>query len=277
MGVLVLNLAVALAKLVVGWLTGMISMVADGFHSLTDSASNVVGLVGVAVGVRPPDEEHPYGHRKFETLATLLIGGLLAVTALEVLQGLWQRARVGGQPEATRLGFVVMLSTLAVNLLVTVYEHRQGKNLKSDLLLADAAHTRSDVLTSLAVLASLIATRLGYPQLDTVAALVITGFIGWTAFKILRNSGLLLADTAVVPALRITEIALAVPGVESVHKVRSRGHPETGHADLHVQVRPDLRIDEAHSIGHRVAEALRAELGFRDVLVHVEPPVDHGG
>lgn len=270
-----MNLVVALAKLVVGWLIGMISMVADGFHSLTDGASNVVGLVGLAIGAQPPDKEHPYGHRKFETLATLLIGALLAITALEVLESLWHRVRSGGQPEATRLGFIVMLSTLAVNVAVTIFEHRRGKSLGSDLLLADAAHTRSDVLTSLAVLVSLIAAYLGYPQVDVAAALLITGFIGWTAFQILRQSGLLLADTAVVPAERIYEVALTLEGVVSVHKIRSRGRPETGHADLHVQVRPDLRIDEAHLIGHRVAEALRAELGFRDVLVHVEPPEGH--
>ncbi len=274
-GVLVCNLIVGVAKLIVGWATGMISMVADGFHSITDSASNVVGLVGIAVGTRPPDSDHPYGHRKFETLATLAIGGLLAITALEVLRSLWQRLREGGTPEATRLGFAVVLVTLAINLVVTLYERRRGVSLGSDLLLADAAHTRSDVLTSLAVLASLIATRLGYPQLDVVAALVITGFIGWAAYSILRESGVLLADTAVVPASRIADVALAVEGVESVHKIRSRGRPETGHADLHVQVRGDLRIDEAHAIGHRVAAALRSELGFRDVLVHVEPPVGH--
>ena len=273
--VLWLNLGVAVAKLVVGWLTGVISMVADGFHSMTDAASNVVGLVGQAVGARPPDREHPYGHRKFETLATLGIGGLLAVTALEVLQSLWNRLQTGAEPQATRLGFGVMLVTMAINLAVTLWEERRGRRLGSDLLLADAAHTRSDVLTSIAVLASLAATRAGYPEIDVVAALLITGFIGRTAFKILRDSGLLLADTAVVPPGRIREIALAVEGVESVHKIRSRGRPQTGHADLHVQVRPELRIDEAHLIGHRVAEALRSGLGFRDVLVHVEPPVGH--
>lgn len=270
--VLVFNLIVGVAKLVVGWSSGVISMVADGFHSMTDSASNVIGLVGIAVSSRPPDRDHPYGHRKFETLATLGIGALLAVTALEVLRSLWERLHSGGSPEATRLGFAVILITLAINLIVTFYERRQGRRLGSDLLRADAAHTGSDVLTSLAVLASLVATRAGYPQLDVAAALVITGFIGWTAFKILRKSGLLLADTAIVPAARIREAALGVEGVESVHKIRSRGRPATGHADLHVQVAADLRIDEAHLIGHRVAARVRAEVGFRDVLVHVEPP-----
>lgn len=274
-GVLFLNLAVAAAKLAVGAATGTLSMLADGFHSLTDSAANVVGLVGLAVAGRPPDDDHPYGHRKFETLAALSIGALLAVSALEILQGLWRRLSEGGAPEVTLTAVVVMLVTIAVNLAVTTYEQRRARRLDSELLRADAAHTKSDVLTSLAVLASLGAARLGFPQLDAAAALMISGFIAWAAFKIVRDNSSLLADTAYVDAAELEAVALAVPGVESVHKVRSRGRPESGHADLHIQVSPELRIDEAHVIGHLVTAALTEELGFRDVLVHVEPPVGH--
>ena len=104
--VLVLNLAVAAAKLVVGWLSSSISMVADGFHSLTDGASNVVGLIGMSIADRPPDEDHPYGHRKFETLAALIIGALLSLTAWEVLKSLTHRLREGGEPEVTGMGGV---------------------------------------------------------------------------------------------------------------------------------------------------------------------------
>ena len=106
--VLVLNLAVAAAKLAVGWMIDSISMLADGFHSLTDSASNVVGLVGISLAARPPDEDHPYGHRKLETLSALFIGGLLAMTAWEVLQSCFERLRTGSVPEVTAASFAVM-------------------------------------------------------------------------------------------------------------------------------------------------------------------------
>ncbi len=273
--VLALNLAVALAKLVVGWLTASLSMLADGFHSVTDSASNMVGLVAISYAARPPDEGHPYGHWKFETLAALFIGGLLAMTAWEVLEGCVDRLRHGGAPAVTRLSLAVMGSTLAVNVAVSAYEARRGRALASQILTADAAHTRSDIFASLAVIASLLAARAGWPQLDVVAALLITGAIARAAFQILRESASHLADPAVLPPETVREVALAVPGVVGVHKVRTRRGPDGGHADLHVQVRPDLRLDQAHVIGHMVADRLRQELGLRDVVAHVEPPEGH--
>lgn len=273
--VLALNLLVAGAKLCMGWASDSIAMVADGFHSLTDGASNVVGLVAIALAARPPDETHPYGHHKFETLAALFIGGLLALTAWEVLQSCFARLKAGGAPQATALSFAVMGVTVLVNLGVTTYESRRARRLGSELLAADAAHTRSDIYTSLSVIASLAAARAGVPQLDLVAALAITVLIGVAAFRILRGSAAGLADAALLPAQRIGEIALSVPGVRSVHKIRTRGLPGAGHADLHIQVDPSLRLDQAHVISHLVTERLRQELGLRDVLAHVEPPAGH--
>ena len=270
--VLVLNLLVATAKLAVGWLSASISMVADGFHSLTDSASNIVGLIGLSVAGRPPDEDHPYGHRKFETLAALMIGALLAVTAWEVLKSCLDRLREGGAPEATPLTFWVMGTTLVINLGVSTWERREGARLKSDLLKADAAHTQSDVYASLAVIASLIAARMGFPQLDLVAAVVITVVIARAAFQILKANGMLLADTAMLPAEEVASVATEVPGVLSVHKVRTRATSRGGNADLHVQVDGSLPLLEAHRIGHDVADRLKERLHFEDVLVHVEPP-----
>lgn len=270
-GVLVLNLAVAGAKLAVGWLIGSLSMVADGFHSLTDSASNVVGLVGISLAARPPDADHPYGHRKFETLSALFIGALLALTAWEVLKSCFERLHSGSAPQVTAASFVVMVATMIVNLAVTIWERRRGRALASDVLLADAAHTGSDVYVSLGVILSLVAARWGYPQVDLVAAAAITVVIAQAAFRIVWRSAGLLVDPAAIPAQRIREIALAVPGVEGIHKVRTRGRPADGQADLHIQVPPHLRIDEAHRIGHQVVDRLREELAIHDVVVHVEP------
>ena len=272
--VLVLNLGVAAAKLLVGWMIDSISMLADGFHSLTDAASNVVGLVGVSLAARPPDDDHPYGHHKHETLSALFIGALLAMTAWEVLLSCVERLRTGSVPDVTTTSFAVMGVTMVVNVAVSTYERRRGEALRSDVLAADAAHTGSDVFVSLGVVASLLAARWGYPQMDLIAALAITLVIGYVAIGILRRSAGQLADVASVPARSIRELALAVPGVESVHKIRTRGQPDSGHADLHVQVRPDLRIDQAHDIGHQVADRLRRELGLRDVVTHVEPAGD---
>jgi cation diffusion facilitator family transporter len=273
--VLVLNLLVAGAKLLVGWMTASISMIADGFHSLTDSASNVIGLVGVSWASHPPDEDHPYGHWKIETFAALLIGGLLAMTSWEVLKSSISRWVSGGAPEVGVLSFSVMGCTLLVNLAVSFIERRAGRRLGSDLLQADAAHTRSDVYVSLGVIASLVAARFGYPQADALAALIITGFIARAAFEVVQRAAGSLVDAAVVPPERIRQVALAVPGVVGTHKVRSRGGPGGNHADLHIQVNPELPIDRAHVVGHLVADRLAGELGLEDVVVHVEPPQGH--
>jgi cation diffusion facilitator family transporter len=275
LGVLGLNLIVAVAKLAVGGWTASISMVADGFHSLTDMASNIVGLIGISWAADPPDEDHPYGHWKYETLSALLIGALLTMTAWEVLESCVQRLRGGGAPRVLPISFVVMGITIVVNLAVSTWEKSRGKSLKSQILTADAAHTRSDVYVSLGVVASLFAALRGYPQVDALAALLITVVIARAAFQIVQRSAGHLTDAAVIPAEKVREIALTVAGVEGVHKIRSRGHPGGVHADLHVQVQADLRLDQAHVVGHLVSDRLREELDLTDVVVHVEPPAGH--
>ncbi|GAP64434.1 hypothetical protein ARMA_2857 [Ardenticatena maritima] len=273
--VLALNVLVSLAKLLLGFAIGSISMIADGFHSLTDSSSNIVGLIGVALASRPPDENHPYGHQKIETIATLFIGGVLALTAWEVFTNSLERLRTGGAPDVNTLSFVVMVATIGVNLFVTIYERRKAVELNSAILYADAQHTRSDILVSCGVIVSLIAARMGFPQFDVVVALLITLAIARAAYEIIRDSTLVLVDTAVIEPEQIADIAREVPGVISVHKIRTRGREGNVQADLHVQVDPHLQLDQAHVIAHRVADRLREAFGLSDVVVHVEPPEGH--
>ena len=186
--ILFLNLAVALAKIVFGQLSGSISILSDGFHSLTDGASNVVALVGLRLAGKPPDANHPYGHRKFETLAAGGIALFLLLVVVEVAQAAFFRLRSGGAPSVTGASFAIMLATLATNILVVRAERRAAYRLSSELLLADARHTQSDVLTSLAVIAALAGSAYGYPILDPLAAIVIVGFIGYAGFEIARDA-----------------------------------------------------------------------------------------
>lgn len=274
--VLILNLAVAAAKLILGFATASISMVADGFHSITDGASNVVGLVGTRLAGRPADASHNYGHEKFETLAALAIGALVALTAWEILENSIDRIISGGAPNVSSLSFAVMGATILINLAVTTYESRRGRELKSEVLLADALQTRSDIFVSLGVIISLVATQLGFPILDVAMALVITVLIGLSAFRILRHSAATLLDAAALDPEEVRRVVESVPGVESSHKIRTRGQGSGRiYADLHIQVPAALRLDQAHVIGHLVEETLRKELGLTDVVVHVEPPVGH--
>lgn len=272
--ILGLNLAVALAKVVYGWLSGSLSMTADGFHSLSDGASNLIGLVGVWIASIPADENHPYGHKKFETFTTVGIAALLLFVGFEVVLGAVQR--IGGESTSTlqisAASFVVMLITLAVNVGVYTYEFRVGKKLGSDFLVSDALHTRSDILVSLAVIGGLVGAKLGLPWLDWALSLVIAVLIGLSAWEIIKNSAQVLCDAAVLDPSVVVPVVQDIPGVEDCHMVRSRGRSDAVYVDLHLTVDPAMTVGQAHMLAHIAECRLKGKIpGVVDVLVHVEP------
>ncbi|MFQ5878161.1 MAG: cation diffusion facilitator family transporter [Acidobacteriota bacterium] len=271
--VLWLNLLVAAAKLIYGTLTGALSMLADGLHSLIDSSSNVVGLIGTAVAARPPDRGHPYGHRKFEVLAALGIVFMLCLACYEILSGAVTRLTAPGAPRVTALSFVVMLVTMAINGVVSTYERRRGLSLDSAILVADSLHTRSDIFASMAVLSGLTGVRLGQPWLDPVAAILVVILIGAAAYRIVASSLDVLADARVYAPEEIAAAAMEVPGVIDVHDVRTRGLPDHAHLDFHMTVAPETTTSASHEIAHRVIDVIQRRFpGIRDVTPHVEPP-----
>ncbi|HXW05015.1 MAG TPA: cation diffusion facilitator family transporter [Vicinamibacterales bacterium] len=271
--VLVLNVAVALAKLMFGYATGAISIVSDGFHSLTDSASNIMGLVALRAARKPPDAEHPYGHRKYETLAAAGIFVFLLLVVIEVVETAISRLYGSGVPRVGAASFGVMLITLAVNLLVVRYESAQGRRLSSELLLADAAHTRSDVLTSCAVLISLAAVWLGFPQLDPIGALVIAVFIARTGYQIAAETSGILADRVVLEEDDIRNVVMSVPKVMGCHRIRTRGSRDHTFLDLHVWVSGETPLHEAHRLSHVVKDRLMHRYPhIADAIIHIEPP-----
>jgi cation diffusion facilitator family transporter len=275
--VLVLNLAVAGAKLALGYATGAVSIISDGFHSLTDSASNVMGLIALRIAGKPPDADHPYGHRKFETLAAAGIFVFLLLVVIEVVETAFSRFRNGDTPHVTALSFAVMLVTLAVNLLVVRYEAGQGRALKSELLLADASHTQSDVWTSCAVLASLAAVKLGFPALDAVGALVIAVFIARTGLHIGMETSGILADRVVLDEAQIRRVVMSVPDVLGCHQIRTRGTYDHTFLDLHVWFDADTTLYEAHRLSHVVKDLLmEAFPQIADAVIHIEPAPQGG-
>lgn len=277
---LVLNLIVAGGKLTWGLLSHSLSMTADGFHSLLDATSNVVGILAMGHAGKPADHGHPYGHRKLEAIAAMVISFFIFSAAFQILKEAFSRILEGPthtHPTVTLVSYAIMAGTLGINWLVTRYEYRQGVLLNSDLLLADAEHTRSDIYASLAVIASLIATQLNMAWLDTVAALVIVFYVGRAGYRIIvRHMGVLM-DEAVLDPKQVIPIVLAVPGVVSTHRIRSRGLSDHVFLDLHIQVDPDMSLRQAHQLSHRVEEALERHFDGQDnkarvidVLVHVE-------
>ena len=271
--VLILNLAVAGAKLVLGYSTGAVSIVSDGFHSLTDTASNIMGLVGLRASRKPPDDDHPYGHRKYETLAAAGIFVFLLFVVVEVMRAALERLAGGEAPRVTAASFGVMFVTLAINIAVVRYESKRGRELGSELLLADATHTRSDVLTSCAVLVSLAAVRLGYPILDPIGGVVIAVFIAHTGIEIARNTSRILSDRVVMDEDAIRRVVMTVPDVVGSHHIRTRGSSDHVFLDLHVWVNGDTTLREAHRISHIVKDRLMQKYPqIADAIIHIEPP-----
>jgi cation diffusion facilitator family transporter len=272
--VLLLNLAVAVAKIVFGYASGAISILSDGFHSLTDGASNVVGLVGVRAARQPPDEDHPYGHRKYETVAAGAVTIFLLLVVVEVLRNAFNH--LTGRATAVEISaatFLVMLGTVVVNIIVIVYEGRAAQRLASEILLADVTQTRGDVWTSLTVIAALVGVRLGVPALDPIAAIVVAGFIGYSGYQIARATTGILSDRIVIADTDIEGVVLSVPGVLGCHRIRTRGSVDHVFLDLHVWLPADMRLADAHDLSHLVKDRLMARYPqIADAIIHIEPP-----
>jgi cation diffusion facilitator family transporter len=270
--VLFLNLLVAVLKLVFGFLSGALSMVADGFHSALDASSNVIGLTGMHVARKAPDPGHPYGHRKFEALAALAISLFLFITCYEIVTSLVGRLRGEHMVHPRPITFVVMAVGLVINFFVTRYEQKAAHRYRSIILSADARHTQSDIYASIGVVASLVAALLGFPALDLIVALLIAGLIAYSGYLVVASSFNVLSDSQALDPEHVARIATQVEGVTHAHRVRSRGLPDDIHVDLHIHVPRDMNVAQAHELAHEASKRIRSEIeGVTDVVIHLEP------
>lgn len=269
---LVLNSCVALAKVIYGYITNSIAMTSDGLHSFFDGASNVIGLIGIWIASHPPDEEHPYGHKKFETLFTIIIAVMIFATCFQILKQVYHSLVEYHKTEVTLTSFAVMLLTTAVNIFVAIYEKRKGVELKSEFLLADAMHTKSDILASAGVIASLVITKLGYRIADTIAGVVIAFFIARIGYDILKKASDVLVDTICIDTTALEAVINNVPGVKGCHDIRTRGTEHSIYLDMHCLVDPQMPIEKAHEIADALEEKIKATFpSVVDIVVHIEP------
>ena len=270
--VLLANIAITIVKISVGIITGALSVVADGFHSLVDSSSNLIGLAAIRLASRPADETHPYGYNRYETLGALAIGGLLLAAAWEIGSSVVDRIINGGSPELSLTSLILMLLTLPVNILIVFLETKAGKKYQSDILLADAVHTKTDLFVTTSVVISLVGIWLGWAWLDIVTASGVVILILKASFSILKNSASWLTDIEAVDPEEVDKIALSVSGVLYVHHIRSRGTPDAAFVDLHVKVAPEMSTSQAHAIASEVERQLIEKIPrIKDALVHIEP------
>ncbi len=272
---LVLNMLVSAAKIFYGYFIHSVAIIAEGFHSMFDGISNVAGLVGIRFSSYPPDEDHPYGHRKIESMLTVFVGAIMFVTCIEIFRKVYDSAVHKQAITVTAESFMLMAGTLLVNIFVALYEKRKGKKLNSEFLMADARHTQSDIYSTIGVIISLVFVRQGITHADTIVGALVGLLVAKAGFDILKESAAILVDKRQLDTALINEIVCSIDGVTGCHKIRTRGTNSTIFLDLHIMVNPLLTVESAHQIAHVAEENIRGRVpGIIDVIVHIEPATD---
>jgi cation diffusion facilitator family transporter len=271
--ILILNLVVVAIKVFVGIRTGSLSVLGASLESALDALNNLVGMAVVSVAARAPDDDHPYGHDKFETLGALAIVGFLSISCFELLrQGVMQLLDRHVPEPPTVFEIALLATTALVNILVVWYERKRGRELSSAFLMADAAHTSSDLYVTLLALASLGLARVGYGALDPLLAVVVALLIAWNGYAILRENVPILVDRRAVDAAEIRRLVGEIPEIHDVRDVRSRATPSgVLFAEVTIGVAASTSVADAHALADQVEARIGERLGTSQVTVHVEP------
>ncbi len=277
--ILFANMAVAVVKLALGEHCSSQSIIADGIHSVADGASNIVGLIGISLASKPRDKKHPYGHGKYEIVASLFIGGILLLMAVRILYHAIGSFRNPVIPHFHRHEILMMVAAIGINTVVAFIEFRLGKQLDSVILITDSLHTRSDILISCTVLLGLWAIHSGFPVwVDGVMSIAVAVVILTSGWRIISSCIDILVDSTAVDSGEIQRIVSTIPTVYDVHHIRSRGRMPYLFIDLHIMVDPLQSVQEAHRLSHEIEANLRRHYGeYTEVSIHIEPRDDIDG
>ena len=273
MHVLLFNALVVVIKLVVGIRTASLTVLGAALESGLDALNNVIGMLLVSIAARAPDEDHPYGHDKFETLGALGIVGFLSISCFELMrEGITVLVGGGAATRASPADVSIIVMTLAINAFVVWYERRRGREMGSAFLLADAEHTRGDILVTVLALGSLFLGRHGGKRIDASLAIAVALIIAWSGWRILQRSIPILVDQRAVEATELRQIIADIPGISEVRGIRSR-YSASGvlFAELTIAVPGGTPVDVAHALADRVEESVGRKYGAAEITVHVEP------
>jgi cation diffusion facilitator family transporter len=263
-------------KLAAGAITGSIAILTEAIHSLIDLVASVIAFVSVRKADEPADAEHPYGHEKVENLAATIEGMLILVGAGIIVYEATHRLVVGSSVDSLGIGIAVMGFSVLANLGVSTILYRQAKAHDSAALEGDAAHLRTDAMTSAGVLLGLGLVEItGNASFDSITALVVAGAIVAAGIRIIRRSSGVLVDEALPPAeMDRIERAIATARTEEVagyHKLRARRAGSRRYIDLHVQYVGGTSLERAHDLAHAMRASIEAEISGAEVLIHAEP------
>lgn len=263
------NLLVLIIKLVVGIATNSMAVISDAIHSLTDVLNNVVIWLVMRVAGKPADKDHPYGHRKFETMAVFALASLLVVLAVEIVLHAFR-----SEPDpvvSEPWGLTLMLLVLVLNLLISFWERHWAKKLNSNILHADAQHTLVDAITTVLVIVSWQLSAMGYQWLDQICALGVALLVLYFAYGLFQKAVPILVDGFAIDPDVLNQAVANVAGVKQVRQVRSRWIGDVKAVDLIIAVDDDLSITASHDIAHAVEDMLVERFKVADASIHVEP------
>jgi cation diffusion facilitator family transporter len=278
-GVAILSIAaisvLIIIKLVASFITGSISIRADAIHSFIDLSGAIIGLIGIRVAIKPPDEKHAFGHGKAESIAGVFIASIIFVAAGTICYQAIQRLVSGGAVEMITFGIYIIAASIIINAVISWYALKVARKSDSMALEATARDMFADVLSSIAVLIGLILVRFtGRVVLDSIVALLITAVIAFTAFKTMKKSIGGLMDTklsddeenAIISS--VTKYGCMVVGY---HKLRTRKAGSESHVDLHLTMAKSLTLAEAHVVCNQIEDELQSTLPNANVMIHCEP------
>lgn len=272
--ILILNLLVCITKITFGLILNLNSLTADGFHALTDTLSNIIGIIGIKLATKPADKSHPYGYHKFETIACLIIGVFLIEIIFRILVNAVDRLINPVSIEISTISIIAICFTIILNIIISIVEKRIGEKLNSDVLVSDSIHTKSDIYISVGVLITTILIKLNFPTfIDPIVSLIVIVFIFRSAMEIFKNNLGILVDKKVVNEDEVIKILMdADSEVLDVHKIRSRGSLNYAYIDLHIITKPDLSVYNAHELSHKLERVLQEKLNRKiDLCCHIEP------
>ncbi|MBJ7550113.1 cation diffusion facilitator family transporter [Marinomonas ostreistagni] len=259
-----------IAKIIAGWLSQSQALVADGIHSLSDLVTDVFVLIAANNARQAPDKNHPYGHLRFETLTTVILGVVLIVVATGIV---FEAFNAELSPTVTWYGLAAVVLTIVVKEAIFHYTHRAGKQIGSKLLIANAWHSRSDALSSVAVLAGLAGVYLGYDWADKVASIIVGILIGKIAVEMIWDNVKELVDTAPDPKTieQIRDTAASLKNIMAPHDIRARSMAGKIFLDMHIHVPAHATVSEGHYLSDLVVYTIKkAHPQVQDVMVHVD-------
>ena len=271
------NVVMSTLQIFVGVIAHSQALIADGIHSLSDLVSDFVVLFANHHSQKDADEDHPYGHQRFETAASMIVGGLLLAVAAGMLWSAFEKLKDPSSiPSVHHSALWIALTALIAKEFLFRYMLRVAKQVKSSMLVANAWHARSDAASSLVVSVGIIGNLLGHPILDPIAALIVglmIGKMGWEfgsdAFHDLMDRGV---NEQEVDAIKQT--LLSTNGVEGVHDIRTRKMGDMILVDAHIEVKGELTVEQGHDIGLAARHAVMQRHRVLNLLTHIDPVSD---